>query len=89
MTVYKPLFSDAELRKYFAQDVVGGDFAGNGFEMVEHFTDVLGEQVRRESCVQTLAGPGECFGRMEQCFVMAGVGYDRSTVVQRVGVDAP
>ena len=43
IVVYRLLFADAELGENFTQDIVCGNFAGNGFQMVEDFSDILGE----------------------------------------------
>ena len=41
MAVYKPLFADAELREYILEDVVGGDFACDGAQVVDDLADVF------------------------------------------------
>ena len=53
------LLSDAKLRKYFAQDVGGGDFAGYGAHGVEAAAEVGGYQVGRKVFVEPVAGIGK------------------------------
>ena len=42
------LLSDAEIPENIPQNLVGGDFAGDGAEVVEGFAEVLGEEVGGE-----------------------------------------
>lgn len=41
MAVYKPLFADAEFREYLAENIVVGDFAGDGTQVVDDLADVF------------------------------------------------
>jgi hypothetical protein len=41
MAVYKPLFADAEFREYLAENIVVGDFACDGAQVVDDLADVF------------------------------------------------
>ena len=70
------LFADAEVGEDFAEDVVGGDFAGDFAEPVEAFAYVLVEEVAAEAVVQAVDGAGDGVAGTGQGLVMAGVGDD-------------
>jgi hypothetical protein len=70
-----PSFSDAELPENFTEDLVGGDFAGDGAEVVEGFAEVLGEEVGGEGC-EALLDAGEGSGGVLQGFYVADVGNE-------------
>lgn len=41
MAVYKPLLTDAEFREYLAENIVVGDFACDGAQVVDDLADVF------------------------------------------------
>ena len=41
MAVYKPSFPDAEFREYLAENIVVGDFACDGAQVVDDLADVF------------------------------------------------
>lgn len=41
MAVYKPSFADAEFREYLAENIVVGDFACDGAQVVDDLADVF------------------------------------------------
>lgn len=41
MAVYKPLLADAEFREYLAENIVVGDFACDGAQVVDDLADVF------------------------------------------------
>lgn len=41
MAVYKPLFADAEFREYLDENIVVGDFACDGAQVVDDLADVF------------------------------------------------
>lgn len=41
MAVYKPSFTDAEFREYLAENIVVGDFACDGAQVVDDLADVF------------------------------------------------
>ena len=41
MAFYKPLFADAEFREYLAENIVVGDFACDGAQVVDDLADVF------------------------------------------------
>ena len=41
MAVYKPLFTDAEFREYLDENIVVGDFACDGAQVVDDLADVF------------------------------------------------
>lgn len=41
MAAYKPAFSDAEFREYLAENIVVGDFACDGAQVVDDLADVF------------------------------------------------
>lgn len=41
MAVYKPLFADTEFREYLAENIVVGDFACDGAQVVDDLADVF------------------------------------------------
>ncbi len=43
--VYKPSFADAELRENLTEDLVCGDFSGDGAQMEDRLPDLFAEQV--------------------------------------------
>ena len=45
MAVYKPSFADAELREDLTEDLVCGDFSGDGAQMEDRLPDLFAEQV--------------------------------------------
>ena len=45
MAVYKPLLADAELRENLTEDLVCGDFSGDGAQMEDRLSDLFAEQV--------------------------------------------
>ena len=45
MAVYKPSFADAELRENLTEDLVCGDFSGDGAQMEDRLPDLFAEQV--------------------------------------------
>ena len=45
MAVYKPLLADAELRENLTEDLVCGDFSGDGAQMEDRLPDLFAEQV--------------------------------------------
>lgn len=64
---FRVLFSDAEIPEDIAEDFVGGDFTDDGAEVVDGFSDVLGDEVGRDGEGETFlsteeggAGIGEC-----------------------------
>ena len=68
------LFSNTKIPKYVTQNLVGGDVAGDGAEVVEGFAEVLGKKVGGEGGVQAFAYALEaCLGLGEGLDV-AGVG---------------
>ena len=59
ITFLKYLFPDAEAREDFAEDVVGGDGAGDFAEVVEGFAYVLRYEVARNAHVDAVDGAGD------------------------------
>ena len=49
---YNALFADAEVGEDVFEDVGGGDFAGDGAEVVEHLADILAQKVGRQAVVE-------------------------------------
>ena len=49
------LLSDAEVLEDVAQDLVGGDVAGDGGEVVDALTDVLTQEIARYAVFEALA----------------------------------
>ena len=45
MAAYKPSFPDAELREDLTEDLVCGDFSGDGAQMEDRLPDLFAEQV--------------------------------------------
>jgi len=41
MVVYKPSFTDAEFREYLDENIVVGDFACDGAQVVDDLADVF------------------------------------------------
>lgn len=41
MAVYKPLLADAEFREYLTENIVVGDFACDGAQVVDDLADVF------------------------------------------------
>ena len=41
MAVYKPSFADAEFREYLTENIVVGDFAGDGAQVENDLADVF------------------------------------------------
>lgn len=76
-------FSDAEGGEDGVEEVVGGDGAGYGAEVVEGFPYVLGYEVSGESGLYAFNRSCQCVGSPCQCFVVAGVGHYQF----RVGID--
>lgn len=76
MVVYKPLLADAELREDILEDVVGGDFAGDLTEVVDCGADILAQQFRRESMLQSVQSRIQRRERLAQGVVVALVGDD-------------
>ena len=73
--IFELLFSNTKIPKNVPQNLVGGDVAGYGAEVVEGFAQVLGKKVGGEGGVQAFAYAGEaCLGLGEGLDV-AGVGY--------------
>ena len=64
------LFADAEVGEDFTEDVVGGDFTGDGAEPVEALADVLTEEVATQAVVKAIDGAGECFACANQRLVV-------------------
>ena len=48
-------FSDAEVLEDIAQDVIGGDIAGDGGEVVDALADVLTQEIARYAVLEALA----------------------------------
>ena len=82
------LFSDAELREYILEDVVGGDFAGDLAEVVDRGADILAQQFRRESMLQSVQSRIQRRERLAQGVVVALVGDDGLAAVCRRRVHA-
>ena len=53
------LFSDAEIPEDISQNLIGGDFADDGAEVVDGFADVLGGEVGREAGCEAVADAEE------------------------------
>ncbi len=47
------LLADAKFTEDMAQDVVRGDFACDGAEVVEYLADLFTDEIRRESVLET------------------------------------
>ena len=45
MAAYKPSLTDAELRENLTEDLVCGDFSGDGAQMEDRLPDLFAEQV--------------------------------------------
>ena len=56
---YTVLLTDAEIPKDVAEDFVGGDFADDGAEVVDGFSDVLRGEVGREAEGEAFLGAEE------------------------------
>ena len=70
------LLADAELREYILEDVVGGDFAGDLTEVVDRGADILAQQFRRESMLQSVQSRIQRRERLAQGVVVALVGEE-------------
>ena len=79
------LFSDAEAGEDCAEDFVGADFAGDFAEVVHAFSDVLADEVSADADVQSVDSAGDCFACVEQCTVVARIGYYHLVGVARFG----
>ena len=47
MVVYKPSFADAEFREDLTENLVIGDCAGDGADVVNDLPDILAQQIGR------------------------------------------
>lgn len=59
-----------------AEDVVGGDFAGDLAQVVECLAYVLAHEVAADAQAQRVDGALEGFSCTYQCLVVAGIGHD-------------
>ena len=80
--------SYAELREYILEDVVGGDFAGDLTKVVDCGADILAQQFRRESMLQSVQSRIQRRERFAQGVVVALVGDDGLAAVCRRRVHA-
>ena len=69
----RAVISDAEVLEDVAEDFVGGDFAGDGAEVVEGLAEVLGDEVGRGVGCDAGAGEGEGAGGGAKGVVMPSV----------------
>lgn len=81
MAVYKPLLADAELSEDVPQDFVGGDFTGDGADVVEGFADVLGDEFRGDLAGESVADAVEGALGVFQGLVVAEVGDEGASGV--------
>ena len=80
------LLSDTEILEDVAQDFVGGDFAGNLAQVMEHFPDVLGQQVGWEGRGQAFRYPCEAFRGRFEGIIVPDVGYHHILVFNAANV---
>lgn len=74
MAISKPSLSDTEAGEDGGEDVVGGDAAGDGGEVVEGFAYVLGDEVAGEVVVHPVDGAGNGGACRYECLIMALIG---------------
>ena len=74
--IIRHLLADAELAEDVAEDFVGGNFTGDGAEVVEGFAEVLGYEVGRSAGGDAGAGEGEGAGGGLESVIMARVGHE-------------
>ena len=73
------LFSDAEVFKDIPQDLICGDFADDGADVVDALADVLGDEFGRDV-------EGETFAGSEEGSAGVGEGLDVALVCDQSGV---
>ena len=66
--------ADTKIPKNIPQNLVGGDVAGDGAEVVEGFAQVLGKKVGGEGGVQAFAYAGEACLCLGEGLDVAGIG---------------
>ena len=69
-------FPDAKPRKNSPQNLIGGDFADDGAEVVKGFADVLGDEVGRDAAAEAVADALKGGAGAGQGFDMAKIGDD-------------
>lgn len=67
------LFPDAKLPKDISQDFVGGDWAGDGADVVNGFTDVLGNQIGGDAEFESFLDTVQSLWGLLKGFVVAQV----------------
>lgn len=87
--VSKPSFADAELGEDVGEDVVGGDLAGDGAQVVEDLAELFAEQVGGETCVEGLQGAPKGVAAQAERFSVAAVRDDGVAGVETGRVDRP
>ena len=80
------LFADAEMREDVFQNIVGGDFASDGAEVVNGQADILTQQVGGDVVLQGCDGRSEGIASLMQGVIVAAVGDDDVTLICCRGV---
>ena len=70
------LLSHAEVLEDIVEDIVGGNLADDGTEIVETLAEVLADEVAREAGVQTVDDSEQGRARLGEGFVVAGIAHD-------------
>ena len=78
------LFSNTKIPKNIPQNLVGGDVAGDGAEVVEGFAQVLGKKVGGEGGVQAFAYAGEACLCLGEGLDMTGVGDHGAVFLEEI-----
>ena len=67
------LFADTEILKDVPQHFIVGYFAGDFTEIVQAFSDILGQEVTANTVIQTINNANNCFMGLCQRFIMTYV----------------
>ena len=70
------LFSHAEVPEDVVEDIIRGNLADDGTEIVEALAEILTDEVARETGVQTVDDAEQGRARLGEGFVVAGIAHD-------------
>ena len=74
------LFADAEFAEYVAENIVSGDLARDRAKIVQYLSDLLTDQIRRQTPRYTCNGPVQSLRSMQQSLVMADIAHYQAVV---------
>ena len=69
-------FAYAEVLEYVTQDIIGGDIAGDGREVMDALTDVLTKEITRYAVLQALTYTTDALLRLDQRFIVTHIGHN-------------